>query len=347
MSINTSYLNPIEAAKIVLGHLSSRRMRDVLEKRFGLKGGSKRTLEAVGKEYRITRERVRQIEADALKQLGNGLAVASVAPFFDALRARLWHYGEVMSEEHFFSALAERKSHPHLGFLISLGNGFYSLPENERFIKRWTVNPDRARTVEKILNKVIEVLESRGRPVPREELKGILTQEAEKVGGEKIAPPLCESYLAVLKCVAPNAYGEYGLVSWPSIRPRGIRDKAYLAFEKTAKPLHFREVSKAIDTAGWNRRKAHPQTVHNELIKDSRFVLVGRGLYALKEWGYEPGAVRDVLVSVFKQAGQPLSKEEVVGRVCEKRMVKAPTVLLNLQNRSLFKRTEDGRYTLA
>jgi len=114
---------------------------------------------------------------------------------------------------------------------------------------------------------------------------------------------------------------------------------------KHEKPLHFTEVAKAINKSGWSRRTAHPQTVHNELIKDNRFVLVGRGLYALKQWGYEPGTVKDVLVSVLKQSVRPMSKDEITKKVLEKRMVKENTILLNLQDKKKFKRAGEG-YTL-
>ena len=52
----------------VLQTLSPREQR-VLELRFGLKDGKSRTLEEVGKEFGVTRERIRQIEAKALKKL--------------------------------------------------------------------------------------------------------------------------------------------------------------------------------------------------------------------------------------------------------------------------------------
>ena len=54
---------------------------------------------------------------------------------------------------------------------------------------------------------------------------------------------------------------------------------------KHGSPMHFREATEAIaKTFG---KKVNDATCHNELIKDSRFVLVGRGLYALTEWGYK------------------------------------------------------------
>ena len=45
------------------------RERRVLQLRFGLEDGRARTLEEVGKEFNVTRERIRQIEAKALRKL--------------------------------------------------------------------------------------------------------------------------------------------------------------------------------------------------------------------------------------------------------------------------------------
>jgi len=93
-------------------------------------------------------------------------------------------------------------------------------------------------------------------------------------------------------------------------------------------------------------RKAHPATCHNELIKDARFVLVGRGLYALAEWGYSRGVVADVIKSILKKDG-PLTKEEIISKVKKERYVKDNTILVNLQNGHYFKKTKDGLYALA
>ncbi|MBI4159900.1 winged helix-turn-helix domain-containing protein, partial [Candidatus Wolfebacteria bacterium] len=144
------------------------------------------------------------------------------------------------------------------------------------------------------------------------------------------------------KLIKQNPYGEFGLVSWPTIRPRGIKDRAFAVLDRAAKPMHFREVAAAISKSGWSSKKAHPQTVHNELIKDPRFVLVGRGLYALANWGYESGTVSDVISSLLKSSKRPLSKEAIVESVLKSRFVKPNTVLLNLQNKTLFRKVAEG-----
>jgi hypothetical protein len=82
------------------------------------------------------------------------------------------------------------------------------------------------------------------------------------------------------------------------------------------------------------------------LIKDARFVLVGRGLYALSEWGYTAGVVKEVLKEILEAEG-PLSREEIIDKVRKERYVKDNTILVNLQDGNLFKKLANGTYTIA
>jgi hypothetical protein len=91
-----------------------------------------------------------------------------------------------------------------------------------------------------------------------------------------------------------------------------------------------------------SEKKVHPQTVHNELIRDKRFVLVGRGTYALREWGYEEGTVKDVILNLLKKAGGFLSREKIYEQVLEKRKVKKATIAVNLADRKFFEKKADG-----
>jgi len=357
-----------EATKILLKDLPTRRMRDVIERRFGLKGGRRHTLEAIGKEYKITRERVRQIETDALRNLGQSGALPVLEPVFQALENHLREHGAVMAEHHFLSSVAEAKIHPHVRLLLDVGTVFRKIPETDHCYPRWTVDLDAVARGDKVIVGVVRDLESLKKPVSESALYDIVARNAKAIEGTSLHRPVLAAYLAAHKYIRKNPYGEYGMSSWAAVNPRGVRDKAHVVLVKAGEPMHFREVAHAISEAGWSvphfspatprakstlqlkgagsKRRAHPQTVHNELIKDSRFVLVGRGLYALKEWGYEAGTVKDIIVSVLKQAHRTLTKDEIVSKVFEKRMVKAPTIFLNLQNKSLFRKTEEGKYTL-
>ena len=322
-------------------------MRDVVEKRFGLRGGGAYTLQAIGKEYHITRERVRQIEYDALRQLRKDEHLQDVAPVFQAMKAHVADHGGIMSEQELLANFCEHKYHPHVSLLLDIGPSFHRVAENNDYHPRWAINKDVASSAEKVVNTAVKELEDNKRTVSAEELNAIISRAAKEIYGQEPQDHIVKTLLTSSKHIHKNPYHEYGLAWWPSINPSGVKDKAYVAIAKAGKPLHFREVAEVINKAGWSKKKAHPQTVHNELIKDKRFVLVGRGLYALKEWGYEPGAVRDVMVSVLKEARKPLTKDEIVTLATKKRLVKTPTILLNLQNKKLFKRLTDGTYSLA
>jgi len=337
---------PHEATKALLKNLASRRMRDVVERRFGLRGGIIHTLQAIGKEYKITRERVRQIEFDALKQLRREHHLHDVMPVFDAITAYIGQHGGMMAEHELFANLCDQKYHPHISLLLDIGHSFHKLNETNHFHQRWAIHKDPSSGAEKILTTVINMLEEKKQTISSDQLNAMIAAAAKEVWGAVPEEHVVQSLLAATKAIRQNPYGEFGLAWWPSISPSGVKDKAYVAIAKEAKPLHFREVANAINKAGWSKKKAHPQTVHNELIKDKRFVLVGRGLYALKEWGYEPGSVRDVIIAVLREAQKPLTKDEIVVAATKKRLVKVPTILLNLQNKKLFKRMEGGAYTL-
>jgi hypothetical protein len=336
---------PEEAAKKIISILPNKRMKDVLEKRFGLRG-PKKTLEAIGKEYGITRERVRQIEEDALQYLSRDENYKNILPLLNEVEERLRNIGEVAEEKGFITSLVDEKSYSYLSFLLTLGKSFYHVGESDYHWPRWYLSEGKLSLSEKFLTEVASILEEKKIPVSENELYKIAESASLAVFKENIANPALRSYLATSKLIRKNPFGEYGLAHWPVINPKGVRDKAYVVLAKHGSPLHFREVAEAIDKTGWSSRKAHPQTVHNELIKDKRFILVGRGLYGLAEWGYEPGTVRDVIVSVLKEAGKAIPKEEIVARVLKKRFVKENTILLNLQSKNIFKKTGEGHYTL-
>lgn len=345
---------PQEATKLILKNLPSRRMRDVIEKRFGLRAGAAHTLQAIGKEYKITRERVRQIEYDALKQLRKIEHLQDVAPVFQAMNAHVVAHGGVMAEHELMASLCENRYHPHVVLLLDIGPSFHRVPETDAHHQRWATDKHAVTMGENVLASVVKQLETEKRTVSSEELQRMVSGAVKEVyaqtpqaEGARDTEGVIQTLLASSKVIRKNPYGEYGLAWWPSISPSGVKDKAYVAIAKAGKALHFREVADVINKAGWSKKKAHPQTVHNELIKDKRFVLVGRGLYALKEWGYEPGSVRDVIVSVLREAKKPLTKDDIVAASTKKRLVKVPTILLNLQNKKLFKRLGDGTYTLA
>ena len=160
---------------------------------------------------------------------------------------------------------------------------------------------------------------------------------------EKHDEQVLKRWLMISKDIASNPLGEWGHASSPNVRVKGIRDYAYLVVKRHGSPMHFREVAEAISELFG--KKAHTATTHNELIKDERFVLVGRGLYALTEWGYTAGVVKDVLREILEKHG-PLTREEIIDKVRKERYVKDNTIVVNLQDPNLFKKLSNGSYML-
>lgn len=321
------------------------RSRKVLVERFGLGTKSEReTLESIGDRLSITRERVRQIEAAGLSAIRNSKVFKEAAAAFDELVRGVEALGVMVSEEALLKHLGkDDKAKNRFRFLLVVGAAFVRERETDDFVARWHIDSATADRIHDALSRLYSSLKdddvfTEGELMDRflDELKGV--NDAYK--NEEVL----KRWLSLSKHIGSNPLAQWGKTTAPAIHIKGIRDYAYLAVKRHGKPMHFSEVSKAI--AQLFSKKAHVATTHNELIKDARFVLVGRGLYALTEWGYQPGVVRDVIREVLEQNG-PLKKDDIISHVRRARFVKDNTILVNLNDSRHFKRMKDGRYTVA
>jgi len=322
-----------------LKNISNQRTRDILFLRFGLKDGQRKTLEAIGQKYGITRERVRQVEEAAFSDLKKPEIVAFLNPAFRSIDNSFKQEGKVVWEERLLSSLT-KVDHPHsdrgaLYFILTLGQPYQRFVESDKFHPLWSNSRNALNQAEKTVNQLVNRLEDVDKPVSQNRLLKEVSLSKKAV----------LSYLDATKQINQNSFGQFGLIKWPEISPRGAKDKAYIVIKEHGKPLHFREVADLINEANLGTNLAQAQTVHNELIKDGRFILVGRGTYALKEWGYQPGTVKDVIIQVLKENGS-LPKEKILNKVLDTRLVKPNTILINLQNRQHFNKDKGGKYSL-
>jgi len=335
---------PKQTSKKLLSVLPDR-AREVLIKRYGLgKSTEKMTLDAIGKLYGITRERVRQIENYALANIRKSDAYKSEKAAFAELETLIHSLGGIVVEDDFLGhATKDLELQNHIHFILVIGDVFKKRKEDDEFKHRWHVNEELSKQVEDSLKKLYGELSDDDLLVESEIVNKFLSH-LELVSEKYKNQEIVKRWLSLSKMIGKNAMGEWGVSHSSNIKTKGMRDYAFLVIRKHGSPIHFKEVAKQITTIF--KKKAHIATTHNELIKDKRFVLVGRGLYALREWGYMSGVVKDVIKSILEKHG-PLSKDEIIEKVMKERYVKENTIMVNIQNQKHFKKNKDGKYSPA
>ncbi len=319
------------------------RARDVLFSRFGLhENAEQKTLESIGQNYGITRERVRQIENFAMQSIKKSSAYGEEQPTFAELKDAVVRLGGVLSEEDLLNNLAKDKlTQNHINFFLVLHDDFVKHKEDDDFKHRWVVDKETSDRVHSSLKKLYESMADEELLSEEDVINNFLNQLKDVANSYK-NEEILKRWLSMSKTIGKNPLNEWGKAESSGIRTRGIKDYSYLILRRHKSPMHFKEVATEISRVF--EKNAHVATTHNELIKDPRFVLVGRGLYALKDWGYSEGVVRDVIKEVLKKDG-PMSKAEIVKKVLEKRYVKENTIAVNLQNPKYFKKNKQGLYS--
>jgi len=356
--------NPMETINVLLSRLNEKE-RDVVKRRFGLETDKKNTLEEIGKHYGITRERVRQIENLSIKKLKDLQELKTEIAVAEKVTARLLEqYGGVM-EENFFLENILNYLDTHEGSsnsLLFLADHIFSdninkVKQDKDFNHLWKVDPADTDILKEVIAEMVKLIENKGKPIKLSDLltefksSDFYSQNRDKFlsattfleATESDIDKVLESYLRASRKIKQNLFDEWGLISWGTILPKKINDKIYIVLKKTEKPMHFADIAKAINETKFDEKIAYPPTVHNELILDNKYVLVGRGIYALKEWGYEPGNVADVVEQYLIKEGSK-TKQEIIDYVLNKRDVKKSTVYLSLMNNKNIKKGKDGKY---
>ncbi len=330
----------------------SAKTKDIFDRRFGVKTSNQskiskgqtvkiETLESIGRSLGITRERVRQIEEAGFSHIRKNHKEA-LENIFTQLSSYFVEKGGFKKEEAIFQDLGGDKAKPYVLFLLTLGNDFSRVCEKKDNYYFWSTTQNPEKQVRETLSSLVAGIGKNGNLLTKQELV------ANFASTHNLNESAIDSYLEISKKIQTNKEGKFGLIDWPEIRPKGVKDKAFLVFKKHQKPLHFREITQLIDLLDSNQsdKKTHAQTVHNELIKDPRFVLVGRGMYALGEWGYVPGTIKDVITKVIAEKQQPVHQDEIVKAVLAQRLVAKNTVMINLNNKKYFSKDAEGRYLI-
>ncbi len=329
----------------ILGSLTDKE-RSVITRRIGL-SGERETLQEIGDTYGITRERVRQIEDVGIKKIGRIMRTSSLMKVQESGEKLLKLHWGIMTRDRLISGIVAdigvewsmnlnivdvllqadfnlQRSKPQLGT-----NTYFHFPEVSKKFIEWV-----HKEAIKVLKKRGDIIET---AVLYEMIKINLFAQFGKI--ESIAiDSVMDIYLDIVK-------GEekfIGLEKWKILNPSTLKDKAVYVLKKNKEPMHFLDIANAITEHFGEPVKI--STIHNELIRNEEFVLIGRGIYVLKEWGYKDGTVLDVILDIFKKAGIPLSTEEITTRVLKTRQVKTTTIYMNLQNKKFIERVGRNLY---
>jgi predicted Zn-ribbon and HTH transcriptional regulator len=331
------------AVNDILEVIEQEREREIITRRFGL-FDRRETLEQIGELLGITRERVRQLEKAILIRLKIAADDNKVPAITDVDRMivrDLSENGRVARVQDIADRLtggkADARHRAHNAFVAELSPSLVVVSENDNYhhsvgIKQYSDE----KTIKANVDEIVKTIKKHGEPVQIEQLHGMLKHEN---------PEQVRALASVSKLLA-HLKDHWGLTKWPTVNPKNIRDKIYVILAENGKPMHFSDIAKSIKDSDFKRKDVTTQAIHNELIKDKRFVLIGRGIYALDNWGFSKGTVADIITDVLAKAGEPLHRDEIVKRVLKSRQVKETTILLNLQSKSQFKRVAKATYTL-
>lgn len=338
----STQLNIANVIDRILEGIDREREREIIARRFGL-NDRKETLEQIGELLGITRERVRQLEKAILIRLK--IAAEEGITEVSAVEKELLKHLHEMGGAARLSDLTERivpdatdKDRSHVAFIAELAPHLTVLNENDNYHHGVAIK-DRhdEKKLKSEVDTVVKTIKTIGKPVTADELHDKLNYDH---------PDQVKALASLSKKLA-HLKGQWGLTKWPTVNPKNIRDKIYVILQEKGKPMHFSDIAKAIKGSDFKRKDVTTQAIHNELIKDKRFVLIGRGIYALNEWGYSKGTVSDIITNILKKEAGPLHRDEIVKRVLKHRQVKETTILLNLQSKPEFKRVAKATYVLA
>jgi DNA-directed RNA polymerase delta subunit len=332
-----------QAVESVLAHIEQEREREIITRRFGLLD-RRETLEQIGELLGITRERVRQLEKAILVRLkiaAEDEKLLAVHNIERLLIRDLSEHGRVSRIQDIARRLTDGESSPlvrsHIAFIAELSPRLAVVNENDNYFHSIGIKEyGDEKKIKSEVDEIVKTIKKQGQPLTIEELHDQLNYEH---------PSQVRALASVSKQLA-HLKDRWGLIKWPTVNPKNIRDKIYVILAENGKPMHFSEIAKSIKNSDFKRRNVTTQAIHNELIKDKRFILIGRGIYALENWGYSKGTVSDIITDVMKEAGEPLHRDEIVRRVLKNRQVKETTILLNLQSKPQFKSVAKATYAL-
>ncbi|MBT4723278.1 hypothetical protein HN958_02795 [Candidatus Falkowbacteria bacterium] len=353
----------------LLSRLSDRE-QEVITKRYQLTNDleKKSTLKKIGDSYSITRERVRQIERDAIKKLVELKKEEAFSQPLSALATDLNSFiskkGGIVREDQLLNDYVKPNHdleflHPNAYIFVfdNLLDNLEKVHNHDNFQNSWKINDLNLQEVAELLKSVHNKVEETKKLQSKDEIVNLAKDLASEDFTSSLAKYLenhenvnledfIENYLHTSQTIEKNILDKWGLVHWETVKPKKLGDKIFLVFQKVNEPLHFRDIADKINQANFDHKNICAATVHNELIANDKYVLIGRGIYAIKDWGYSIGTVADIIERILTESEKPLSKSDIYEEVLRQRKVNKSTIYLTLINKDKFNKTAEGLFSL-
>jgi len=349
-------INEFDPKDIVLSLIFplTQRESEVITLRHGLDMKGKKTLEKIGNQFNVTRERIRQIENSAIKKIKKSPELLEkLETVKNVFHQTLEKHGGIMPEDLLLEKTlsnvgVNEESKTFVSFILSqlLNDQLHYISESNNYHAAWKLPSASTENFEQLLTLALETIKKINEPARLTDIHTRVINDYEHELLKDLTEEILHSFLNISKQVKQNPYQEWGMADWSTVTLKKISDKVYLILKKEGKPLHFTDIAKRINENGFDKKIANPATIHNELILDNKYVLVGRGMYALTEWGYKPGTVAEVITEILSSSDKPLNREQIIAKVLENRFVKKSTIILALMDKNKFVKTPEGTYTL-
>lgn len=318
--------------------------QDIISKRFGFNNTEVVTLAELGDKYSITRERVRQIQVAAFKKLKKRIVNPVLVNFLAKAETFIEDKGGIVTESEYrdyiqlnYPDIADKFN--ELTFGLELSSKLIHEHNKVDFHPHFRVTSISFADIKKMNAEVAKLLQA--------EKKSLSIPELEEKLSLKGTDVFLRSYAKLDRRLVIDSLRQVSLLEWRDVNPRTLFDKISFVLNKGMEPLHFRDIAAKIVEHKFDSKKVSVHAVHNELINNPKFVLIGRGIYADKDWGYKEGTVSDVIASILEQKG-PMQLYDLTQEVLQRRKVKAVTVQINLNSaKTRFRKNKSGMYELA
>ena len=343
---------------------SKKRDFDILDKRFALSGTNTYTLEDLGTYYDLTRERVRQIEAKAIKEIDlllrgklrtKGWSIAlPLCTEYTSMLGSLSGSSLLVLEEQvdavFLNRYGERLSAGYRSLFMEVA-GYAKIPQSIHGFRGdikscWYKSEQfRAKDIESIFRSLDVIFDDPSKPLSLFNL----TIKAKKAAKNKVSNEVLQ--MAISACSDLELIDDNVRVRFHSLR--NAADKAFRILDASKKPMHFSAITREINLLQKDSQKFRPLTetnLKNQLVSDERYVAIGRsGEWGLSEWkDLNTGTIVDAISNVLHRNGTPMKFERIVAEVKNVRPdASSHSVSVYLNQNDEFSRVGRAEYALS